>query len=394
MSHPLTAHFPALRGGFSFLDNAAGAQVPQACIDAMSGFLSSASCNVGMPYPGSQAASDVKARTRLETAAFLNCNPSEVVIGTSATALTFQLARAFSRRWGEGDEIIISELEHEADASPWRDLERVGVTVKVWRAGWPEGRLDLDDLRALVGPRTRLLAVTSAANSLGSAPDVAGAARIARSVGAWTISDLVHFAPHHLPDVQELGVDFAVFSAYKVFSTHAAFMFVREGLLPQLPADKLHFIPDDSLQKFEPGTTNHESLAGWLGTLAYLRAELGDGSEGRAGLQAAYARIETTERDLVAFGLEALQGVPGLTLYGEPTPSGRVGTFCFNLDGQEPMRVAERLAAAGVGVAAGHYYATMPMTALGLMPSGAVRASVLHYSTRQDLERLVGALRD
>jgi cysteine desulfurase family protein (TIGR01976 family) len=392
MPNPFASHFPALRDGFSFLDNAAGAQVPQRCIDAISSFLASASCNIGMPYPGSVAATNVKARARAETAHFLNCTPEEVIVGSSATALTFQLARAFSRLWSEGDEIVISELEHEANASPWRNLERYGVTVKVWRAHWPEGRLRLEDLRPLLNPRTRLLAITSASNAVGSAPDVTGAATLARGVGAWTITDLVHLAPHHLPDVAALGVDFAVFSAYKVFSTHTAFMFVREGLLPQLPSDKLHFIPDDSPLKLEPGTANHEGLAGWLGTLEYLRHDVGDGSSGRAGLQAAYRRIETLERDLTAFGLEALQTVPGLTLYGEPGLEGRVGTFCFNLDGQDPMQVASRLAAAGVGVAAGHYYATMPMA--GLKVSGAIRASVAHYSSQEDLERLVGALRD
>jgi cysteine desulfurase family protein (TIGR01976 family) len=386
------AHFPALEGGFSFLDNAAGAQVPARCIRAVSSFLESASCNVGMPYPGSIAATEVKLEARRRTAEFFNCQPDEVILGTSATALNFQLARAFSRLWGAGDEVIISELEHEANASPWRDLERVGVTVKIWRARFPEGRLHLEDLRALLTPKTRLLAVTGASNALGSAPDVAGAARLARAVGAWTITDLVHYSPHHLPDVRALGVDFAVFSAYKVFSTHTAFMYVREGLLPQLPTDKLHFIPDDSPLKLEPGTNNHEGLSGWLGTLDYLRYDVGDGADGRTGLEAAYRRIETIERELLESGLEMLRDVPGLTLYGEPTPSGRVGTFCFNLQGQDAMAVAKRCAEAGVGVAAGNYYATMPLAGLGV-PS-AVRASIAHYSTREDLERLVGALRD
>jgi cysteine desulfurase family protein (TIGR01976 family) len=391
MSDP-RAHFPALSSGFSFLDNAAGAQVPVRCIRAVTQFLESASCNVGMPYPGSVAATNVKLEARRQTAAFFNCQPGEVILGTSATALNFQLARAFSRLWGPGDEVIISELEHEASASPWRDLERVGVTVKVWRAQWPEGRLHLNDLEQLLTPRTRLVSVTAASNAVGSTPDVAGAARLARAAGAWTFTDLVHYAPHHLPDVAALGVDFAVFSAYKVFSTHTAFMYVRDGLLPQLPTDKLHFIPIESPLKLEPGTNNHEGLSGWLGTLEYLRHDLGDGSSGRPGLEAAYRRSEAIEQELVQSGLELLGDVPGLTLYGEPTSSGRVGTFCFNLSGQDAMAVAKRCADAGVGVAAGNYYATMPLAGLGV--ESAVRASVAHYSTRADLERLVGALRD
>ncbi len=384
--------FPALKSGFSFLDNAAGAQVPQACIDGITQFLSSASCNVGMPYPGSISASSVKDQARLETAQFMGCNPNEIVISTSATALTFMLSRAFSRIFKSGDEIVISELEHEADASPWRSLEREGVTIKVWKASWPEAKLELDELKKLVTSKTKLVAVTSAANSVGSAPDVAGAARIAKSVGAWIITDMVHYAPHHLPDVKKLGVDFAVFSSYKVFGPHAAFMFVRDGLLPELPSDKLHFIPDDSLQKFEPGTTNHECLAGWLGTLAYLRNALGDGLPGRAGLEKAYQRIEGIEKPLVEQALEQLQNIPGLEFYGSPTTDGRVGTFCFNLADRTPYAIAEHLARFDVGVAAGHYYATMPMQALGLYPEGAVRVSVAHYSTPEDLKKLISGL--
>lgn len=390
---PVQSHFPALASGFSFLDNAAGAQVPRQCIDAISNFLATSSCNVGMPYPGSRAATHVKEQARLETAQFLNCKPSEVAIGPSATALSFILARAFSRLWGQGDEVIISELEHEADASPWRNLEQVGVTVKIWKARWDEGgRLEPADLKALVTPRTRLVAVTSAANSLGTVPDVAAAAEIAHSVGAWAISDMVHYSPHHLPDVQASGLDMAFFSAYKVFGPHQAFLYVREELIPGLPTDKLWFIGDDDLLKFEPGTANHEGLAGWLGTLEYLRGVLGGGAAGREGLERAYKAIEASEKPLTQQALERLQAIPGLKLYGMPTPEGRVGTFCLNLEGQHPLAVAERLAKVGVGVAAGHYYATMPMQALGLWPDGAIRASIAHYTTQTDLDKLIAGL--
>jgi cysteine desulfurase family protein (TIGR01976 family) len=387
------SHFPALSGGFSFLDNAAGAQVPRECIEAISSFLSSASCNVGMPYPGSETATRVKEQARKETAEFFNCKPSEVAIGSSATALTFQLSRAFARLWGQGDEVVISELEHEADASPWRNLRASGVTVKVWKARWDEeGRLEPADLKALVTPKTKLVAVTSAANSLGTAPDVAAAAEIAHSVGAWCISDMVHYSPHHLPDVEKTGLDLAFFSAYKVFGPHVAFLYVREELIPALPTDKLWFIPEDSLLKFEPGTNNHECLAGWLGTLEYLRTALGGGQPGREGLSRAYRQIEAIEQPLVEEALERLHAIPGLQLYGMEGGEGRVGTFCLNLRGQAPLTVAERLAKVGVGVAAGHYYATMPMQALGLWPDGAVRASIAHYTTQTDLDKLIAGL--
>jgi cysteine desulfurase family protein (TIGR01976 family) len=392
MNAPFAEHFPALRADFSYLDNAAGAQVPSACIEAISGFLSTGSCNVGQPYPASRAATELKAQARAATAEFLNCQPEEVMLGTSATALTFQLSRAFCRLFQAGDEVVISELEHESNASPWRALEAQGVVTKVWRARWPEGRLEPEDLRALLTPRTRLVAVTAAANSVGATPDVAAAGALAHTVGAWLIVDAVHSSPHHLPDVQAWGADFAVFSPYKVFGPHLGCLYVRQGLLPRLPADKLWFVPDDSPQKFEPGTANHEGLAGWLGSLRYVREVLGAGQPGRAGLEAAFRRIEALERPLLELTLERLRAHPRVRLYGPTEARGRVATFCFNVPGIPPRAVAEHLAQQGVGVAAGHYYATLSMQALGLMPEGAVRASLLHYNTAQDVERFFTAL--
>jgi cysteine desulfurase family protein (TIGR01976 family) len=271
-------------------------------------------------------------------------------------------------------------------------LESQGVHVKLWRARWPEGVLDPADLRALLTPRTRLVAVTAAANSVGATPDVAAAAELAHAVGAWLIVDAVHSSPHHLPDVKAWGADFAVFSPYKVFGPHLGCMFVRRELLPRLPADKLWFVPDDSPQKFEPGTANHECLAGWMGSLSYLRDELGGGQPGRTGLEAAFRRIETLERPLLDTALERLRSHPRVRLYGPRESRGRVATFCFNVPGVPARAVAEHLAQRGVGVAAGHYYATLAAQALGLMPEGAVRASLLHYNTAEDIERLVDGL--
>ncbi|MEY4531744.1 MAG: hypothetical protein RLZZ156_2465 [Deinococcota bacterium] len=387
-------HFPALASGFSFLDNAAGAQVPRACIEGITNFLESASCNIGMPYAGSQLSTSVRDQTRIETAEFFGCKPEEVVLGPSATALTFRLSTAFSRLFKAGDEIIISELEHECNASPWRELERIGCSIKIWRATWSEGKLELTQLEKLLSSKTRLLAITGAANSLGNRPDVTGATTLAHSVGAWVVNDLVHDSPHHLPDVTKTNVDFAFFSAYKVFGTHLGFMYIRHSLLEQLPAQKLHFIPDDSLLKFEPGTNNYEGMAGWLGTLSYLRQELGDGLSGRAGLARAYETIEKIEKPLLEYALERIKNLPNAILYGEPSSQNRVGTFCYNIGNANPMEVVKYLGEQGVGVAGGHYYAMLPMTALGLYPSGAIRTSIAHYTDQSDLDKLFDALEE
>jgi cysteine desulfurase family protein (TIGR01976 family) len=392
MPSPFAEHFPALRSGFSFLDNAAGAQVPSHTIEAITRFLSQGSCNVGMPYPASRVATEIKAQARAATADFLHCKPEEVMLGTSATSLTFQLARAFSRLFQAGDEVVISELEHESNASPWRSLESQGVHLKVWKARWPQGQLEPSELRPLLTPRTRLVAVSAASNAVGSTPDIAAVSELARAVGAWVIVDAVHSSPHHLPDVKAWGADFAVFSPYKVFGPHLGCMYVRQELLPRLPADRLWFIPEDSPQKFEPGTANHEGLAGWLGTFRYVREVLGEGRTGREGLEHAWRRIESLERPLLETTLERLLSHPRVTLYGPREPQGRVATFCFNVPGRSPRAVAEHLAQHGVAVAAGHYYATLSAQALGIMPEGAVRASLLHYNTAEDIDRLLSGL--
>lgn len=385
-------YFPALQSGFVYLDNAAGSQVPRHTIQAISDFLSTGSSNVGQLHPASKRASTVKERARLETAHFLGCDPGEVVFGQSATHLTFGLARAFSRLWGPGDEVVVSGLEHEANASPWRNLEKIGVRVKVWEARWPEGRLWLEDLRPLLSPQTRLVAITAASNLLGTLTDVKGAVEAAKSVGAWTVVDTVAYSPHHLPDVKGWGADFVFFSAYKVFGPHLAFLYVRRELIPELPTDKLWFIPDDSPLKFEPGTAQHELLAGWLGSLEYLREVLGGRIAGREGLERAYAWIEEIEGDLIQDALAGFEALPKVKLYGLPTAEGRTATFCFSVEGYRPREVEARLLEAGIGVSTGHCYATLPAQSLGIFPEASLRASLVHYNTREDLERFLGVL--
>ena len=202
----------------------------------------------------------------------------------------------------------------------------------------------------------------------------------------------MHSSPHLLPDVRGWGADFAVFSPYKVFGPHLGCMSIRRELLERLPADKLWFVPEDSPQKFEPGTAPHESLAGWLGALSYLREVLGGGEPGRAGLERAFQRMGALERPLLETTLERLRAHPRVRLYGPPEREGRVATFCFTVEGLAPRTVAEHLAHHEVGVAAGHYYATLAAQALGLMPEGAVRVSLLHYNTLADVERLMAGL--
>jgi len=388
----IRAQFPQLDGDLVYLDNAAGGLMPARSIAAISTYLTRyGSIN---SLPGHARGAEVlalKGRVREATALFLNAEPGEVAIGQSATALAFRLSAAFARLWGPGDEVIISELDHEADASPWRELERVGVTVRLWKAR-DDLTLHLDDLAALLTPRTRLLAFTAASNAFGSRTPIQGAAALARQNGTWTMVDAVHMASHELPDPTGWALDFLMFSPYKVFAPHLGVLYVRKGLLAELPVPKLEFVADDDITKLEHGTPQYELQAGWLASLDYLRDLGGHATFGRPALEAAYARIAELERQVAEQLLVGLLANDRVTLYGPHDLSERVGTFGFRVAGELPEQTTARLSAVGVSAAAGHFYAVMPARRVGVYPEGIVRVSIAHYTSSDDAQRMLDSL--
>ena len=393
----IRSQFAPLQSGLIYFDNAAGGLLPERSVNAVAEHLRR--YGAINSTPGHAAGAEIlalKTRARAATATFLKAQPHEVALAQSSTALNFRLSAAFARLWGPGDEVIISELEHEANASPWRELEKVGVAIKVWRMR-DDATLDIGDLDALLNERTRLVAVTAASNALGVTVDIPAVSKAVHAAGGWLMVDAVHAAPHLLPDVQAWDCDFLCFSPYKVWGPHLGALYVRGDLLAQLPVPKLTFVPDDDITKLEHGTPQYELLAGWLGTLDYLHDlglhELGAASgERRSVLEAAYRRIDALERPLLDQLLTGLQGNPNVTIYGPQTSAGRVGTLGLRLAGEAPLDTAERLSRAGVSVAAGHFYAVMPLTRLGLYPDGVVRISLAHYTSAQDVDALLNAL--
>ncbi|WP_424951505.1 cysteine desulfurase-like protein [Deinococcus sp.] len=388
----IRAQFPQLQGGLVYFDNAAGGLIPQRSLDAIQTYLTRyGSIN---SVPGHLRGAEVlalKHRARAATALFLNAQPEEVAMGPSATALAFRLSAAFARLWGPGDEVIISELEHEANASPWRELEQVGVTVRIWRAR-DDLTLHLDDLAALLSPKTRLLAFTAASNAFGVKTPLQEAVQLAKQAGTWTIIDAVHLASHELPDVRAWGVDFLTFSPYKVFAPHLGVLFVRRELLAGLPVPRLAFVPDEDVTKLEHGTPQYELLSGWLASLDYLRDLGGSETLDRPALEAAYRQIAGLETPVAAQLLDGLLALPRVTLYGPHELPRRVGTFGFRVAGETPEQTTTRLTAAGVSAAAGHFYAVMPVKKVGLYPEGVVRASIAHYTSQEDARLLLDVL--
>jgi cysteine desulfurase family protein (TIGR01976 family) len=305
------------------------------------------------------------------------------------TTLNFQLAHAVARTLEPGDEIVVTALDHDANVSPW--LVVAGdhdLVVRTAPLRAEDMTLDVDGLEEQINERTRVVAFTLASNAVGSIPDAARIAASAHGAGALAWADGVHLAPHRRLRARELGLDVVLCSPYKFFGPHLGIAAIRPDLAESLPADRVRPASEDPPgHRFEAGTQSHEAIAGALAAIEYLR-ELGDGD-----LDAAFALIEQHETQLTA---RFLSGLPdGIQLYGIRTPEGRTPTFCFNIDGRAPREVAELLAERDLYVWDGDYYALEPMRALGLADSGgAVRAGFLHYTTEEEVDRLLEALGD
>ena len=392
------ARFPALRAGATvFLDNASGAQLPDAVIAAVTDAMTRLQVNKGGRYAASREVTEAKERVRSRTADFLGACGDEagVAFGPNATTLSFLLAEAVGGTLASGDEVVITGLDHHANRDPWRRLERLGVRVRSWTPRGPETLLEPNELDELLSDATRVVAVTGASNLLGSyVPLEEIGARLADHP-ARLVVDAVHLAPHRLPDVRAWGADAVLFSPYKVVAPHLGVLWIKGDWRAALPDWGLSFLPPGPL-RWEPGTQNHEAILGFgaaLDHLAWLGHRTGAASDAgeRAAWTAGYAAAEAHERGLLARLLSGLDAL-GATRYGRPGVEGRTATVAFTMPGRSPLEIADAVGARGVAVAAGHAYAeTLAREHLGLT-DGAVRASLLHYSAVSDVDALLEAL--
>lgn len=391
----LRLQFPSLKQGRAYLDNAAGGLIPQQSIEAITQHLTRYGATNGMVAhePGREILA-LKQKVREATALLMNAKPADIAIGPSATALVFRLSVAFSRLWKPGDEVIVSGLEHEANASPWRELEQVGLKIRVWHARKPDMRLELDDLRQLLNERTRLVAFPAASNTLGVTPDIQAITALAREAGAWTIVDAVHATPHFLPDVQAWQSDFVMMSPYKAFGPHLGVLWIKPEHREQLVWPKLSFVPQGDVVGIEHGTAQYELWAGWYATLHYLCSIGGNTTLSREALVKSFQHIENLERPIAQQLLEGLLGFEQITVYGPQTMQGRVGTVAFRVGGQQPQATANALSEQGVDVSSGLFCAIQPMKDLDVHPEGIVRASIAHYTNEQEIARLLNGLKN
>ena len=381
-----------------FLDGPGGSQTPDSVARAVADYLVSANANLGGPFATSVATDELVDDARLAAADFLGCTAEEVVFGANTTTINFLLAHAVARTLDPGDEIIVTELDHDANVSPWLLVAADrGLTVRTAPLDPHNGTLELSAVTSLIGERTRVVAFTLASNALGSIPDAASLSAAAHAAGALAWVDGVHLAPHRRIDRAAVDADVLLTSAYKYFGPHLGVAAVRGELARSLPADRVRpALEVPAGHRFETGTLSHEALAGFIAAIEYLEslgAEAGDRS---ARLDLAFARIEAHERELTRHTLERFADIPRLELYGIRDPARaieRTPTFCFNIGGWSPEALSVELGKAGLFTYHGNYYALGATTALGLEESGgAVRAGYLHYTTADEADRLCDAL--
>ena len=391
--------FPALARRWNglpvaYFDGPGGTQVPQVVVDAMADYLLHHNANTHWHYPTSQETDQALLLARETVADFLGAQADEIAFGANMTTLTFHLGRALGRGFAQGDEVVVTELDHHANVDTWRALERDrGVVVRAVPMVAGEGRLDMAALAERPGPRTRLLAIGLASNALGTVNDVAAAIELARARGALTFVDAVHGAPHRLVDVRALGCDFLACSAYKFYGPHVGVLYGRRDLLRDLPVPKLEPAPDEAPDRLETGTTNHEGIVGTAAAVEFL-ASLAPGTTRRERIAAAMAELHRRGEELLARLWDGLRNIPGVTLYGRPPGEPRTPTVAFTVAGRDSHAVAKALAERAVFVSSGDFYALTVVRHFGLERDGLVRAGCACYTSESEVHRLVEGVRE
>lgn len=393
------AKFPALTRAapFVYFDNAAGAQLPQNVLDTVARHLLDFNVQRGGRYEKSREVDRVIAVAREKIATWLNArDPSEVAFGMNATSFIRLVSLAIGQTIEPGrNQFVITDLDHDSNVATWLALKRMGADFVWWKMR-DDGKLHVEDLLPLLSHKTRLVACTAVSHALGSLVDIAAVARAAHSVGAEMFLDCVHYGPHALIDVQAWDCDYLVCSGYKAFAPHMGFLWGKRDKLLALPTFREEFIPDEPPYKIEAGTFIYENVAGASAAIDYFEA-LGRDLDFQAVRQmprdyiaTAMSAIRTYEQTLSRALLHVLAEA-GATVYGvrdAARVAERVPTVCFNLGDRHPAEVVERMAAAGVGIRDGHMYAPRLMGRLGLaMDRGAVRVSLVHYNTLDEIHR-------
>ena len=405
----IRSQFPSLKRPAIFFDNPGGTQIAKQSLDRINKYLIECNANHEGAFATSIASDAILDEAHRGMADFYNAaRPEEIVFGNNMTTLTLHISRSISRDWKEGEEIVVTRLDHDANATPWvLAAQDRGCKITWVDFDVEDGTLKLDDLQRALERKPRLLAVGYASNSLGTINPVEKIVRMAHDAGTLVYIDAVQYAPHGPIDVQKLDCDFLVTSAYKFFGTHAGILYGKHELLEKLFAYKVRPATNKLPGKFETGTQNHEGIAGVLGAIEYFEwigREFGneyfEGQENYKGrrleLKKAMIAIRAYENELSRALLSGLQAVSGVRIFGLSDAQRldeRVATYSFRLKDLHPRKVAEQLAEQDINVWDGNYYAINVSERLDLEDSGGmVRVGAVHYNTLEEVERLKEAL--
>jgi len=388
--------FPALakNPGLAFLDGPGGSQVPRVVVDAVADVYASCNVNTHGNFAPSHEVDRRMQAARSVVAAFLGAEDGACIsFGQNMTTLNFALSAAIGRTLAKGDEVLITQLDHEANRGPWAGLAERGAVVREVRL-LESGELDAADMAAKITPRTKLLAIGASANSLGTVNDIALARRLTRQVGALLIVDAVHYAPHFPVDVQALGADFLLCSGYKFYGPHVGVLYSRPGALDALPTYRLSVQDPLAPYRIETGTLNHAAIDGVRAAVEYI-ASWGSGTSLRERIVDAMTHIAAYEHDLAKHYHDAARRIPGVRVWGPDFAAGRkrAPTVSITLDKVTAAEAAGALGNQGICVWDGDFYAARAVQVLGLAERGGLlRTGISMYNTRDELNRLLAAL--
>ncbi len=396
----IRAQFPALQRtedgtAVAWFDGPGGSQVPQTVIDAISSFLARGGSNHGGAFAASRDSEATHEQARTAVADLFGVRDDDyVAFGMNMTSLNFALSRALAADWGPGDEVVVTRLDHDANVSPWlRAAADTGATIQWVPFDTTSYRLDLDRLEEVLSPRTKLVAITHASNAIGTIVDVATATAMAHNVGALVVVDAVHFAPHGLIDIAKIDCDFLIASAYKFFGPHIGALAGRGQLMEKLDAYKVRPSPATGPGKWETGTQSFEALSGVTAAIDHIAGLATDVGTRRERILAAYTAIKD---HAVELGHRFLDGLPETaTVFGITDDlTARTPTYAIELDGFSARRLATELGDRGIYVTDGDYYAVEVMKSLDRADGGLVRIGFLHYTSEDEVDRLLSTLHD
>lgn len=395
------AQFPALARMYkdrpvAYFDGPGGSQVVNSAIQAITAYMERGGANLHGTFPSSWETEEIISEARLAVADFLNVQANEVAFGANMTTLTIAIANALGKNFKAGDEIVVTEMDHRANVDPWIMMAKDrGLTVRWVKVDAKTKTLDLKDLDELINDKTKIVAVGMASNAIGTVVDLQPFAKRAKQVGALLVADAVHAAPHLPIDRDQQQIDIILCSAYKFFGPHIGIAAIKEDVFKELEPYKLTTSPSYYPDKLETGTQNHEGIAGIRPAIEFF-AQFGTGETRRERIVSGMEQIEIYENSLADRLREGLSAIEGVTVTQAANDVPKTPTVAFQVNGMDPGEICRRLAEdSSIFVAAGHFYASTLGEALGVNSSGGwVRAGLAPYSTEEEVERLISAIRN